>query len=234
MSGSGQDNSQWLPVTEETLFLHDGLIRVTDLVELPLDVNTAHEVDTEVVTFDSKSPAELSDKLHNVCGTQNNAFGRLLEYRLNALRGYWNAQQQIAIDEQTERESTSHDETITLLKKHGLWKEPEQASFTTRVSLLLVLPLLQSQSKLDSSLCGLTAELLLNCLRDCPPLSLTKEPTDCLNGLESLLCSWLGETQHGTTEDPSVADSVQRENAASALVALAAARLVSRNTLSGR
>jgi len=223
MSASSQDNSQWLSVTEETLFLHDGLIHVTDLIELPHDVNTVHEVDHEVVTFDSKSPSELSQRLKTVCGTQNNAYSRLLEYRLNALRGFWNAQRQLSLDEQKEKESPSHDDMLALLKRQGLWKEPEQAPFSTRVSLLLVLPLLQSQSRIDIGLCGMTAELLLSCLRDVPPLSLTKEPSDCLNGLEALLCMWLGEKdtfggQQGIEDQP------QRENVASALVALTCAR----------
>ena len=225
MAGSSQDNAQWLSVTEETLFLHDGLIRVTDLVELPHDVNTVHEVDHEVVTFDSKSPSELSERLMTVCGTQNNAYSRLLEYRLNALRGFWSALQQMAFDEQGDRDGSTHEETIALLKKQGLWKETDQAPFSTRVSLLLVLPLLQSQSKFDPALCGVTAQLLLSCLRDCPPLSLTKEPSDCLNGLESLLSTWLGETerQEGKIEG-GVSDPLQRENAAAALVALTCAR----------
>ncbi|XP_062590799.1 probable E3 ubiquitin-protein ligase HECTD4 isoform X2 [Saccostrea cucullata] len=223
MSGSMQDTCQWLSVTEETLFLHDGLIRVTDLVELPRDVNNSHEADNEVISFDVKNPKELSNRLLAVCGTQNNAYSKLLEYRLNALKGYWNAQRQVVLDEQNEREASSSEETLAILKKQGLYKEPEQASFSTRISVLLVLPLLQSQSRIDPSLCGVTSELLLNCLRDCAPLSLSKEPGDCLRGLENLLCSWLGEKT--SDENVKVAEDVhQRENIASALVALACAR----------
>lgn len=223
MSGSLQDNCQWLSVTEETLFLHDGLIRVTDLVELPRDVNSSHEVDNEVISFDLKNPKELSNRLLAVCGTQNNAYSKLLEYRLNALRGYWNAQRQVVLDEQSERDASNNEETLAILKKQGLYKEPEQASFSTRISVLLVIPLLQSQSRIDSSLCGVTSELLLNCLRDCAPLSLSKEPGDCLRGLENLLCSWLGE-QTNDENVKVVEDLHQRENIASALVALACAR----------
>ena len=225
MATSGQDSSQWLSVTEETLFLHDGLLRVTDLVELPHDVNRIPEPDHEVVTFDSKSPSELSERLLTVCGTQNNAYARLLEYRMNALRGLWTAQHQLILEDQAERESATQEETIAMLRKQGLWKDPEHSSFSTRMSLLLVLPLLQSQSRLDPALCGVTAQLLLNCLRDCPPLSLTKEPMDCLNGLENLLCSWLGPVSDKDQKDSHpMKDAVQRQNAASALVALTCAR----------
>ncbi|XP_071790886.1 probable E3 ubiquitin-protein ligase HECTD4 isoform X2 [Asterias amurensis] len=227
------DSAQWMCVNEESLFLHDGLIRVTDLVQLPRDVSTSSETDreNEVVSFDTKDPAELTDRLLSVCGTNNNAYAysRLLEYRLNALKGLWNAHRQINSNmEQIEKEASSHEESISLLKKQGLWQQPEQVSFSSRVGLLLVFPLLKSQKKQDPELCGETAKLLLNCLRDCPPLSLTKEPGDCLEGLESLLCSWL--TEGSRLLDSEVDDETnqemrsQQQNLAAALVALACAR----------
>ena len=225
MASQSQENYQWLSVTEETLFLHDGLMRVTDLVELPGDVNNAQDAENEVISFDLKNPSELSDLLLAVCGTHNNSYAKLLEYRLNALRGLWCAQKQLSLDEESEKESNCTEETIALLKKQGLWKEPEQASFSTRVSVLLVLPLLQSQSRIDPNLCGVTSGVLLGCLKDCSPLSLAKEPGDCLKGLENLLCSWLGEKIEATNSYE-VEDKIQRKTIASALVALACARLI--------
>ncbi|KAM7391556.1 hypothetical protein PAMP_022238 [Pampus punctatissimus] len=210
--GSGAvDSSQWLSVKEETIFLHDGLIRVTDLAELPSEIGVSEQGDTE---------------------QESNAYARLLEYRLNALRGLWGAQRQLALEEQQEREGTggADEETLALLKRQGLLQQPEQAPFTSRVGLLLVFPLLQSQTRSDPALCGVTAEVLLACLRDCQPLSLSKEPADCLNGLEGLLCSWLedGAQESGQTQKQAHLQILhtprQRENAAAALVALACAR----------
>uniref|UniRef100_A0A8B9YQY9 HECT domain E3 ubiquitin protein ligase 4 n=1 Tax=Bos mutus grunniens TaxID=30521 RepID=A0A8B9YQY9_BOSMU len=215
--------AQWLSVKEETIFLHDGLIRVTDLAELPSEILGAPEAadtDLEILTFETKNPTELAERLRSVCGNQSNAYARLLEYRLNALRGLWNAQRQLALEEQHERESSGDEETLALLKRQGLLQQPEQAPFTSRMGLLLVFPLIQSQSRTDPSLCNITAEVLLNCLRDCQPLSLTKEPADCLNGIETLLCSWLEETSDTGQHIP----HKQKENAAAALVALACAR----------
>nr|XP_060642062.1 probable E3 ubiquitin-protein ligase HECTD4 isoform X2 [Anolis sagrei ordinatus] len=222
-STAAADSAQWLSVKEETIFLHDGLIRVTDLAELPSEIVGGAEsadAELEILTFETKNPTELSERLRSVCGNQSNAYARLLEYRLNALRGLWNAQRQLALEEQHERESSGDEEALALLKRQGLLQQPEQAPFTSRMGLLLVFPLIESQSRTDPSLCNITAEVLLTCLRDCQPLSLTKEPVDCLNGIESLLCSWLEETSASGQQIP----HKQKENAAAALVALACAR----------
>uniref|UniRef100_A0A8C3KPQ2 HECT domain E3 ubiquitin protein ligase 4 n=1 Tax=Calidris pygmaea TaxID=425635 RepID=A0A8C3KPQ2_9CHAR len=222
-AAAATDSAQWLSVKEETIFLHDGLIRVTDLAELPSEIiGVAEPGDTEleILSFETKNPTELAERLRSVCGNQSNAYARLLEYRLNALRGLWNAQRQLALEEQHDRESSGDEEALALLKRQGLLQQPEQAPFTSRMGLLLVFPLIQSQSRTDPSLCNITAEVLLNCLRDCQPLSLTKEPADCLNGIESLLCSWLEDTSASGQQIP----YKQKENAAAALVALACAR----------
>ncbi|XP_032561468.1 probable E3 ubiquitin-protein ligase HECTD4 [Chiroxiphia lanceolata] len=222
-AAAATDSAQWLSVKEETIFLHDGLIRVTDLAELPSEIiGVAEPGDTEleILSFETKNPSELAERLRSVCGNQSNAYARLLEYRLNALRGLWNAQRQLALEEQHDRESSGDEEALALLKRQGLLQQPEQAPFTSRMGLLLVFPLIQSQSRTDPSLCNITAEVLLNCLRDCQPLSLTKEPADCLNGIEALLCSWLEDTSPSGQHIP----YKQKENAAAALVALACAR----------
>uniref|UniRef100_A0A8C3VBK1 HECT domain E3 ubiquitin protein ligase 4 n=2 Tax=Passeriformes TaxID=9126 RepID=A0A8C3VBK1_CATUS len=222
-AAAATDSAQWLSVKEETIFLHDGLIRVTDLAELPSEIiGVAEPGDTEleILTFETKNPTELAERLRSVCGNQSNAYARLLEYRLNALRGLWNAQRQLALEEQHDRDSSGDEEALALLKRQGLLQQPEQAPFTSRMGLLLVFPLIQSQSRTDPALCNITAEVLLNCLRDCQPLSLTKEPADCLNGIEALLCSWLEDAAPSGQHIP----YKQKENAAAALVALACAR----------
>uniref|UniRef100_A0A8C1PPD2 HECT domain E3 ubiquitin protein ligase 4 n=1 Tax=Cyprinus carpio TaxID=7962 RepID=A0A8C1PPD2_CYPCA len=248
--GSGAvDSSQWLSVKEETIFLHDGLIRVTDLAELPSEIGVTEqgESEQEILTFETKNPVELAERLRAVCGNQSNAYTRLLEYRLNALRGLWGAQRQLALEEQQEHDGVvpgsaggADDETLALLKRQGFLQPQhhhhphhppmaagtDQAPFTSRVGLLLVFPLLQSQTRHDPALCGVTAEVLLTCLRDCQPLSLGKEPADCLNGLERLLCSWLEERSEpeGAAQARPLLTQQQRQNAAAALVALSCAR----------
>ena len=107
-----------------------------------------------------------------------------------------------------QRKSASHGDSATV--------------FSSRLSLLLIFPLIKSQAVTDPSLCSVTTHLLLESLRQCPPLSL-KEPADCLDGLEDLLSSWLGEKQHGLL-DLTTVPAGSLESSAAALVTLACAR----------
>jgi len=59
---------------------------------------------------------------------------------------------------------------------------------------------------------------LLQQLRSYPPFSLSKEPLECITGVEQLLVSWL--------HSAATQDNQQLQNAASALVALAVAQYV--------
>lgn len=58
-AAAAADSAQWLSVKEETIFLHDGLIRVTDLAELPSEILGAPEAadtDLEVSEAAPRSP----------------------------------------------------------------------------------------------------------------------------------------------------------------------------------
>lgn len=64
--GSGAiDSSQWLSVKEETIFLHDGLIRVTDLAELPSEIGVSEQGDTEQEV--GESIPDIRDFCRNAC-----------------------------------------------------------------------------------------------------------------------------------------------------------------------
>lgn len=67
-AAAATDSAQWLSVKEETIFLHDGLIRVTDLAELPSEIiGVAEPGDTEL---EVRRPPELRG------GTGEDALGR--------------------------------------------------------------------------------------------------------------------------------------------------------------
>lgn len=59
-AAAAADSAQWLSVKEETIFLHDGLIRVTDLAELPSEILGAPEAaDTDLEVSEVAPPPGL-------------------------------------------------------------------------------------------------------------------------------------------------------------------------------
>lgn len=64
--GSGAiDSSQWLSVKEETIFLHDGLIRVTDLAELPSEIGVSEQGDAEQEVGESQTKTYTESHSYN-------------------------------------------------------------------------------------------------------------------------------------------------------------------------
>jgi len=94
------------------------------------------------------------------------------------------------------------------------------ASQAARLTLVLLMPLLESQSRIDASLCSATAMAMAGFLGQCEPGSLHDMPPDCLDGLQSLLHSWLSCSGQGYTTLP----GPQLMQIAHSLVALSFAR----------
>lgn len=197
-------------MTLDSLLLHDGLQRVTDLVELPADVQQGSgDQSVEIISFDSNNPHELAEQLKSFCSKRNLAYGQLLQYRLNAIVGLWRSQRDENKEESVgEREKENEEERSV----------SESVPFTSRISLLLVFPLLEYESSTRPELRVRTSRLLLDCLSDYPPLALIREPKDCFSELEKLLCDWLDK------EKDSGAAREEMETTAACLVALACAR----------
>lgn len=213
MSSSGKEGDlrQWLAVDEDRLLLHDGLVCVADLVAVPIGVVELGDDDWGLPVLDGKPPSELVTIIQNECSTRNTTYASLMEYRLNALRGFWKAMRNF--------ESKQASNTAREMSSTSQVSSSQTVSFTSRVSLVLIFPMLRSLSKVDPGLSSETARILLESLRACEPLSLSGEPQDCINGLENMLQSWLCSVQGEGPE----ASTVLVQNAASALVALGVA-----------
>lgn len=212
MAGSlmASDPWQWLAVNEERLLLHDGLTIMSDSIAVPSGVAEMKEEDSGLPVLDGKSPEDLAKIIRQECSTKSTTYASLMEYRLNALRGLWRALKDF---------EDSHATSVAKEISSSSQSSGHSVSFASRVSLVLIFPLIKSLSKLDPTLSSETASLLLETLRACEPLSLSAEPSDCISGLENLLCSWLHSVQENSEEVP----LNQVQNAASALVALAVA-----------
>ncbi|KAL0187666.1 hypothetical protein M9458_014765, partial [Cirrhinus mrigala] len=150
----------------------------------------------------TKNPVELAERLRAVCGNQSNAYTRLLEYRLNALRGLWGAQRQLALEEQQE-----HDGGPTTRRWPCLSGRASCNLNITTILITLRCPPAPTRHRLPHvsgscwsfHYCSRKRGTTLRSVAS--PLSLGKEPADCLNGLERLLCSWLEEKSE-TSADP--------------------------------
>lgn len=213
MAGSmmASDPWQWLAVNEERLLLHDGLTIMSDSIAVPSGVAEMKEEDSGLPVMDGKSPEELAKIIRKECSTKSTSYASLMEYRMNALRGLWKALRDF---------EDSHASNVAKeISSSSQTSSGHSVSFASRVSLVLIFPLIKSLSKLDPTLSSETASLLLETLRACEPLSLSTEPADCISGLENLLCSWLHSVQDNSEE----VSLNQVQNAASALVALAVA-----------
>lgn len=202
---------QWLAVSEDRLLLHDGLICVGDLVPVPSGVTEVSDDDWGLPVLDGKTPSELVTIIKKECCTKNTTYASLIEYRLNALMGFWRALREF--------ESRQASNTAREMSSSSQASSGKTASFSSRVSLVLIFPMLRSLSKVDPDLSSETARILLESLRSCEPLSLSTEPQDCISGLENMLHSWLDLVQG---EGPETSTPLV-QNAASALVALAVA-----------
>lgn len=201
---------QWLAVNEERLLLHDGLVTMSDHIAVPSGVAEIKEEDLGLPVLDGKTPQELAKIILKECNNKTTSYASLMEYRLNALKGLWRALKEF---------EESHATSVAKEQSSSQSSSAHTVSFASRVSLVLIFPLIKSLSKLDPTLSSETASILLETLRACEPLSLSGEPLDCISGLENMLCSWL----HSVQKSSGGTSVNQVQNAASALVALAVA-----------
>ena len=200
----------WLATNEEQLLLHDGLVRLADHIAVPSGVTEVSDDDFGLPVMDGKNTEDLTEIILKECSTRSTTYASLMEYRLNALRGFWEA---VRMNEKEQALATMKESSSSSRSSSG-----GAAGFASRVSLVLIFPIMKSLSRFDPTLSSEAASVLLECLRVYEPLSLSNEPLDCVYGLESLLHSWLASARE--SEGVGV---TQVQNAASALVALSVA-----------
>ncbi|KAL5256674.1 hypothetical protein ACHWQZ_G011808 [Mnemiopsis leidyi] len=204
------DSHQWDGVTEDSLFLNDGLLRVADLISIPPEIcsaDSASNITWDVETSIELSSNQLAKQIEKMYCYKSSSYQRFQDYRLCALKGFWES-----LKSEQELEPTVSSTSIAMKTQNS-----SPLPFTSRVSLLLIFPLLEVQSASNPELCKSTSKLLIDCLKDCKPLSLANEPQDCLDGLENLLCKWINDEKF-------VGADQEKACLASTLVILACAR----------
>jgi E3 ubiquitin-protein ligase HECTD4 len=213
-----RDNmTDWLSISEDAVLFYPTINRICDLLEgsgetLPTNVQFDGGGD-----FESCDVNELSNSLISFCNQNINPYKSLTKFRVSGLRSLWRAREKklnLALEQNLKDVVAKKDSTTA--------PSETTAIFSSKLSLMLLFPLIESQARIDTGLCLATTNILLQNLRECPPFSL-REPVECLDGIENLLCSWLGEDCNGTMKqvnrNPSEVSTI-----ASTLVALACAR----------
>ncbi|PFX24720.1 putative E3 ubiquitin-protein ligase HECTD4 [Stylophora pistillata] len=221
------DSDAWSSVTEQSIFLDDGLKFLVGVLQPPA-MSTECSTFVQRISeheFETSSNTELCRRLLDTCALQHSSYYKLFDYRQRALLGLWQSQN----SKLTTSSKNSRPPAVDPYPKDAKPKVPLQdVSFSSHVSLLLLVPILESQSRTDPSLAGQCSELLLHCLQNCAPNSLAAEPTSCIKGLADLLCSWLqqaNDEEDVNRQEELARCGVKRESLVAALVALACARL---------
>ena len=220
------DSDAWSSVTEQSIFLDDGLKFLVGVLQPPA-MSTECSTFVQRISeheFETSSNTELCRRLLDTCALQHSSYYKLFDYRQRALLGLWQSQN----SKLTTSSKNSRPPAVDPYPKDAKPKVPLQdVSFSSHVSLLLLVPILESQSRTDPSLAGQCSELLLQCLQTCAPNSLAAEPTSCIKGLADLLCSWLqqaNDEEDVNRQEELARCGVKRESLVAALVALACAR----------
>ncbi len=145
----------------------------------------------------------------NIERTNYRAHETLFEYRLQALNGLWRARKTA----QRILQEVSPERSKRALKDEGkaLEASNQASSITSELTLLMLIPLLESQSRQDKVLKDQVTQLLQAFFANCTPMSL-KGPHGQLDKVQELLMKWL-------QEEGSCRDAV-----AKCLVSLACAR----------
>ena len=213
----------WSSVTEQSIFLDDGLQYIVEALQSP-SVSNEHTALDSVFDhkFDSSSNAEICKCLLSSCAVQHGSYYKFFSYRQRALLGLWHSMKaKFKKFKKHFRPPAAPKSFTTGDKTKG---QQQNVSFSSHVSLLLLLPILQSQSLRDTSLAGQCSEVLLQCLQSCPPNSLAVEPLSCIKGLADLLCSWLSQAEQNSGESNVAVCAIKRENVLASLVSLACGR----------
>ena len=222
----------WSSVTEQSIFLDDGLKFLVEVLQPP-PVSTERSAYVECISehkFETSSNAELGKRLLNACAIQHGSYYKFFNYRQRALLGLWHSQK-------SKITTLSSKISLPPAGSHGGLKfskgdfkpkgQPQDVSFSSHVSLLLLVPILQAQSRTDPLLAGECSELLLQCLQNCPPNSLSVAPISCIKGLSDLLFGWLqqaNDEENKSKREELARCGVKRESLVAALIALACGR----------
>lgn len=224
----------WSYIEEESIFEDERINHIVNLTEIPRELSSGCSADItgeQQNDFDSHSvkySANNSAKeLQSLFVTQKSEYAMYFLYRLRALEKLWRERHNSKRSANNSRTTNSKGLQLSTVTKN----RAESAEFSSHISLLLLIPLIKSHSKIDSSLAQQSTHILFQCLKDCKPNSLRDEPLNCVTGLADLLTGWLADEVEGkenvdlvSSLDEQIEEQTQNEIIIGCLVSLACAR----------
>lgn len=122
----------------------------------------------------------------------------LFQYRMQALNGLWKARKtaQVIMEEViAERLKKSLKDSLPPAESGTLKaSDVTKANVASDLTLLLLFPLIESQTKSDSGLKSTLIKLLSNFFENSPPMSV-HGPKEQLDKIEDLLIKWISDDQ---------------------------------------
>ena len=159
-----EDPSRWLSAKEETLFLNDGILWTVGLHSNPFDKKDDNYVGHSIsIEFDMEGllkigtldAEELQNRLFKLCRTSANQLRSYHAFQFRVLKGLWSWKyREGRIDDSTSQTFlavNSSSSTAILSPKQRA--QASTSNMSSRVSLLLMVPLLKSQASMVSSIC---------------------------------------------------------------------------------
>ena len=75
--------TQWLGITEESILLQDGLLRISDMVEVPPEALKPCDQETktqQILSLENRNTEDLCVRIEQFCRSESNTFKNLLQY----------------------------------------------------------------------------------------------------------------------------------------------------------
>jgi hypothetical protein len=162
----------------------------------------------------------LVSRIGKICRDRSRPFFDPIEYRLKALKGIWKGKDDW---QKYWKDKKRASQKISTQGPEKSRRDNSNEFVESELSLMLIVCLLESQSRTDPSLTGVTTKLLSDHFRNRSPISRSIAQPKHLDSLENLLRTWLEvslSVENASTASLSV-ENAKVEETATALVTLA-------------
>ena len=176
----------WMATSEEGILMARDLYDLSDLLRPPDPRSDSVEFDRQIQQLLNRPPegVRVAGQLAQICAQHENLAQQLGEYKLQALMELWKARERCLKAQRDQAKRSKGEENSRGQNGHE--------DLSLKLTLSLLFPMVESQSRLDPKLCKTTNDILRSLFRNRSPCSIV-DNHGSLDGLEDLLVSWIRE-----------------------------------------